>query len=590
MRRRKRIAVAAAVAAGLALVAGLWLPVVATPQWQTANGQFLNGNSKTNCVYPATSQALLAQFSEATDNTFDCVVVFNNDKPSWSDWVNVWFAHPPSPDMNFVQWKNAAPGRRLIISQPMVPNDVPANWRVLGAQGAYDQYATELATNLVAQGLGDSIIRLGWEANFPSADPESALGSDPSQYQDWAIYWGRIVQAMRAVPGADFLFDWTINSEVEPIPLDAWYPGDDVVDIIGIDVYDSGISDPTLSPAQRWEQLSSEPDGLDTVAAFAQEHGKPMSIPEWGLIPVGPYGGGADDPAYVAGIGSFIADHDVIYSSYFYHPGETNVVPLTDAPSSLETYRQDIVHTAPPPPGPSQLFLTSPQGQVSAVTTFGTTTVGQAVAGLNKPIEGIAATADEGGYWLVASDGGVFSYGDATFIGSMGGTALNRPIVGMAADDQTGGYWLVASDGGVFAFDAPFVGSMGGTPLNRPIVGMARDPVTGGYWLVASDGGVFAFGAPFEGSMGGVLLNRPIVGMISTPDGNGYWLVASDGGVFAFGDAGFAGSQVGGAAVSLVPDSSGSGYWIVSASGTVTPFGDAWTPLSNGPVTVAAAA
>jgi beta-glucanase (GH16 family) len=50
---------------------------------------------------------------------------------------------------------------------------------------------------------------------------------------------------------------------------------------------------------------------------------------------------------------------------------------------------------------------------------------------LNDPIVGMAATPDGGGYWLVASDGGIFSYGDAGFDGSPGGTHLNDPIVGM---------------------------------------------------------------------------------------------------------------------------------------------------------------
>ena len=39
---------------------------------------------------------------------------------------------------------------------------------------------------------------------------------------------------------------------------------------------------------------------------------------------------------------------------------------------------------------------------------------------LNKPIVGMAATGDGGGYWLVASDGGIFTYGDAQFYGSTG--------------------------------------------------------------------------------------------------------------------------------------------------------------------------
>ena len=40
---------------------------------------------------------------------------------------------------------------------------------------------------------------------------------------------------------------------------------------------------------------------------------------------------------------------------------------------------------------------------------------------LNHPIVGIAQTGDDGGYWLVASDGGIFNYGDAGFFGSAGG-------------------------------------------------------------------------------------------------------------------------------------------------------------------------
>ena len=84
------------------------------------------------------------------------------------------------------------------------------------------------------------------------------------------------------------------------------------------------------------------------------------------------------------------------------------------------------------------------------------------------------ATPSGNGYWLVASDGGIYSFGDASFKGSTGATPLNKPIVGMAATPSGNGYWLVASDGGIFSFgDASFKGSTGATPLNKPIVGMA---------------------------------------------------------------------------------------------------------------------
>ena len=127
------------------------------------------------------------------------------------------------------------------------------------------------------------------------------------------------------------------------------------------------------------------------------------------------------------------------------------------------------------------------------------------------------------GYDEVASDGGIFAFGAATFDGSTGNLHLNQPIVGMAATPDGGGYWLVASDGGIFAFgDAIFHGSTGNLHLNRPIVGMAATPDGGGYWLVASDGGIFAFGdAAFHGSTGNLHLNRPIVGMAAVPDGGG---------------------------------------------------------------------
>jgi hypothetical protein len=74
----------------------------------------------------------------------------------------------------------------------------------------------------------------------------------------------------------------------------------------------------------------------------------------------------------------------------------------------------------------------------------------------------------------VASDGGIFTYGDAGFFGSAGSLPLNKPIVGMSATADGAGYWLVASDGGIFTYgDAGFFGSAGSLPLNKPIVGMA---------------------------------------------------------------------------------------------------------------------
>ena len=46
---------------------------------------------------------------------------------------------------------------------------------------------------------------------------------------------------------------------------------------------------------------------------------------------------------------------------------------------------------------------------------------------LNQPIVGMAPTPTGNGYWLVASDGGIFAFGDARFFGSTGGDAVEPP-------------------------------------------------------------------------------------------------------------------------------------------------------------------
>jgi hypothetical protein len=234
------------------------------------------------------------------------------------------------------------------------------------------------------------------------------------------------------------------------------------------------------------------------------------------------------------------------------------------------------------------------------VAGYGTRCGLGSVAHPAQPIVGMASTAGGGGYWLVASDGGIFTFGDATFKGSTGAIHLNRPIVGMAATPDGGGYWLVASDGGIFTFgDATFKGSTGAIHLNRPIVGMAATPDGGGYWLVASDGGIFAFGdATFKGSTGDVHLNQPIVAIATAPDGSGYWLVASDGGIFGFGSVGFFGStgaiHLNQPIVGMTPTPDAGGYWLVAADGGIFTFGNArfagaGAPPGPGPVVAMAA-
>ena len=215
------------------------------------------------------------------------------------------------------------------------------------------------------------------------------------------------------------------------------------------------------------------------------------------------------------------------------------------------------------------------QGDVAA---FGGAPCYGAMTGtaLNRPVVGMAIDPLTGGYWLVATDGGIFAF-NAPFFGSTGNIHLNQPIVAMSGDQSGNGYWMVASDGGIFAFGgAQFLGSTGNIHLNRPVVGMAVDPATGGYWLVATDGGIFSFGtAPFLGSTGNIHLNRPIVGMAPLADGSGYRLIASDGGVFSF-NAPFYGStgniHLNRPVIGGLGDPATGGYWLIASDGGVFSF------------------
>ena len=212
------------------------------------------------------------------------------------------------------------------------------------------------------------------------------------------------------------------------------------------------------------------------------------------------------------------------------------------------------------------------QQSQGAVAPFGDAqSFGSPSPSASNPLVGIDSTPDGKGYWLAGSGGGVFSYGDAGFFGSLGSQHLNSPVVAIAATPTGHGYWLVSSDGGVFSFgDAGYHGSAASLHLAHPVVSLATTPSGDGYWLATTDGGVFSYGdARFQGSAANDTLSRPITAIAATPSGDGYWLLDADGGVFSFGGAPFRGSlspePSSTAAVAIASTPTGGGYWLATA-------------------------
>lgn len=202
-------------------------------------------------------------------------------------------------------------GIALTLSVPMLPKDGDGSLAE-GAAGAYDEIFAETARELVRNGLSDSVVRIGWEFNGDWM-PWTAK-DDPDAYKR---YFRRIVEIMRAEPGQRFRFEWCPNHGRKAMdPTDA-YPGDDVVDIIGMDVYAETWDASTADPQLRWRYFLDQPFGLKWHRDFAASHGKPTSYPEWG-VGTRPDGHGVgDDPVFIAGMADWFELTQPIYQSYW---------------------------------------------------------------------------------------------------------------------------------------------------------------------------------------------------------------------------------------------------------------------------------
>nr|BFD84763.1 glycosyl hydrolase [Streptomyces sp. Xyl84] len=179
----------------------------------------------------------------------------------------------------WAHWREQRSDRMLVLNVPMqerneehLSDDEVRGLLRQGAAGQFDHHFAALARRLVGAGAPDTVIVLGWEMNGTTYTHR--CGPDP---QAWKSYWRRIVTAMRSVAGQRFRFDFAPNRGRDAVPWTECYPGDDTVDIVGMDSYDqpAGLT---------FDQQVGEPYGLQAHVDFARAHGKPVSYPEWGLF------------------------------------------------------------------------------------------------------------------------------------------------------------------------------------------------------------------------------------------------------------------------------------------------------------------
>jgi len=236
---------------------------------------------------------------------------------------------------------------------------------------------------------------------------------------------------------------------------------------------------------------------------------------------------------------------------------------------------------------PSTAVASSASGYYVLGSDGGVFTFGGARFMGSVPGEGVhadtvlmALSADGGGYYVLGADGGVFTFGDAHYFGSVPALGVRTTAVDLKPTRTGGGYWVLTQDGRVFPFgDAPALGSL--PAGSHAAVKLVPTPSGRGYWVLASDGGIFTFGdARFDGSLPGQGIVDRSISMASTPSGSGYWVLGADGGIFTYGDATFHGSVPGigcvqAQGVQIVPTTTGHGYYVLASDGRVFPFGDA---------------
>ncbi|WP_235948718.1 glycosyl hydrolase [Candidatus Frankia alpina] len=246
------------------------------------------------------------------------VVVMYTDRSSWSSLTDPWMGHSTSTFAGYAgTW---------VLTQPLFPDSGPEKGNLADcAAGNYDAKWQQFGRWLVNMGRGDSFVRLGWEFNglwfaWAATDP-----------QQWIQCFRNASSAIKATsPKARI--DWNLNAHGSTTSVGAFdlYPGDQYVDVIGVDSYDQYPPSPTYAD---FDNQCNADAGLCQVITFARTHHKLFSVPEWGVVSqqgtkAGRSGAaGGDNPAYMEKMyETFAHNADILaYEAYFPDAEEGNV-------------------------------------------------------------------------------------------------------------------------------------------------------------------------------------------------------------------------------------------------------------------------
>ncbi|MEI9914062.1 MAG: ricin-type beta-trefoil lectin domain protein [Candidatus Saccharibacteria bacterium] len=327
-------------------------------------------------------------FASETKSTIGIAADYQNG----SSWSTIESSYPSST------WTGTP--YQLELGVNMLPNSGAS--LAQGATGAYNNYFTTLAQNLVSAGESNAILRIGWEwdqSSFPW------YVANTSAATNLAAYWKQIVTAMRAVPGANFNYSWYYGDSGSSITTAA-YPGSSYVSSIALDQYDQTWTGNcklsyklTAVPTPSSQMVSASTSNcvwnntilpaINGLASFASKQNEPIGFGEWGVITRSDGHGLGDDPTYINNFSNWLKSHNVEYASYFDFDSGGNSV-LSNYPQSLAAFRNDFNPTAlaapvpvvNPPSVPTNVSATSNNATSVTVTWKASTdTGGQGLGG-----------------------------------------------------------------------------------------------------------------------------------------------------------------------------------------------------------------
>lgn len=235
------------------------------------------------------------------------------------------------PDKQRLWRRLSHAGIRVAQTVPLVMfEDAAALDRILdpadALHGRYLDLWGDIGRRLRAAGAEAPVLRIGHEMNlggtsYPWSYANPALTADRFK----ALY--RLAAAAILAEAPDAVRCWNPGKRTARGVAEDLWPGDDVVDLVGLDFYDNGVVNYVTDDAS-WRRLAAATDaggpvGILAWRDFARGHGKPFAVPEWGLTgparprPAVP----TDRPYYVRAMHAFFADTaaagDLAFESYY---------------------------------------------------------------------------------------------------------------------------------------------------------------------------------------------------------------------------------------------------------------------------------